>query len=392
MGATYNPQIKRFNGTDWDLINPKTLASLVKYDGTNNSVKTVLDSKANSSDIGNGVLTIKLQEETIGSFSANAGSNTTIDINAIPYTEKDVAYGVAGLDANRKIPLARIPDVILGQVMYGGNVNISSGIATISTQLQAKLGITDATIKIINSSGDNTSASPKQYGYATLSGVYFIVGTGGTFASIAYEVGDWCISRGNAWDKIDNTDAVTSVNGNIGAVVLHGGNIYQNGSSGTTINAAIAAKQDKVAARGDDTTPVYVSANGVFATCLKYAGGTAVTLNGVDKSESDASFYAPTSLGSANQILGMVDGTIGWRDLPPGTTDTWRDVYVNSSQVQGQGTNTGALKFINGTNTTAVWDSTNKTIQFNAVGSNIPLQASAPANPTTGMIWFDTAA
>ena len=35
-----------------------------------------------------------------------------------------------------------------------------------------------------------------------------------------WQIGDWIVSNGSAWDKIDNTDSVSSVNGATGAVTI----------------------------------------------------------------------------------------------------------------------------------------------------------------------------
>lgn len=40
-----------------------------------------------------------------------------------------------------------------------------------------------------------------------------------------WNVGDWAIFNGNIWEKVDNTDAVSSVNGKVGTVVLTAGNV-----------------------------------------------------------------------------------------------------------------------------------------------------------------------
>ena len=61
--------------------------------------------------------------------------------------------------------------------------------------------------------------------------------------------------------------------------------------------------QTKVSTMGSTTKPVYVSASGTFSECDTYAGGTAVTLNGTNKSSSTASFYAPTSVGTSGEYL-----------------------------------------------------------------------------------------
>ena len=54
---------------------------------------------------------------------------------------------------------------------------------------------------------------------------------------------------------------------------------------------------------GGSTQPVYVYSDGTITACTKYAGGTAVTLNGSSKAGSTASFYAPTSAGTSGYLL-----------------------------------------------------------------------------------------
>lgn len=53
---------------------------------------------------------------------------------------------------------------------------------------------------------------------------------------------------------------------------------------------------------GSATDPVYWS-NGVPTKGDKYAGGTAVTLNGTSAAKSIANFYAPTNVGTSGQLL-----------------------------------------------------------------------------------------
>ncbi len=54
-------------------------------------------------------------------------------------------------------------------------------------------------------------------------GDYYVVATAGTttISGInSWAVGDWIVSNGSTWDKLDNTDQVTSVAGRTGAVTL----------------------------------------------------------------------------------------------------------------------------------------------------------------------------
>jgi hypothetical protein len=54
-------------------------------------------------------------------------------------------------------------------------------------------------------------------------GYYYVVSVAGSTnldGITDWKIGDWAIFNGTAWDKVDNTDAVSSVNGAIGAVTI----------------------------------------------------------------------------------------------------------------------------------------------------------------------------
>ena len=148
----------------------------------------------------------------------NTGTDTSKVIT--PATlGKGKASGVASLDANSKIITSQLPDYLLGQVMYGGNASEVATTTTISPSdsLKTKKNITTTSISIVNSA---TSTAANTYGYKDMEGVYFICQAKGTFAETSFEKGDWIISTGAKWEKIDNTDAVKSVNGQIGDVKI----------------------------------------------------------------------------------------------------------------------------------------------------------------------------
>ena len=162
-----------------------------------------------------GVVQLATQDEV------NAGTDAKKVIT--PATlRKGKANGVASLDENSKIISSQLPDYLLGQVMYGGNAIAIGGNADIavSSSLKAKKGITADVITIHPTASEPGGGT--NYGYAQLEGVYFIAqrtGTlGDTTGGITYDKGDWIISTGEAWAKIDNTDAVKSVNGQTGIV------------------------------------------------------------------------------------------------------------------------------------------------------------------------------
>lgn len=105
-------------------------------------------------------------------------------------SEKGEAEGYVPLDVNGKIPTLYIPDSILGQVRYMGTWDVTTNTPTLI----------------------NPPAS-------TTLGEYYVVVNSGTFAGLNFSEGDWIISKGDSWQKVDNTDAVTTVFGRLGPIL-----------------------------------------------------------------------------------------------------------------------------------------------------------------------------
>lgn len=172
--------------------------------------------------------------ETVGDVS-------TIRINNEDYNIKDTTAreglsnkqdkkpdGTHELIDNNKISTTYIPDYILGQLIYGGTVT-GAGVATLSTNAKSKLGTTSTSITLTN----NTTAIT---GYVANEGIYYVVSNDGSFASLSLKTGDWLISTGSAWKKIDNTDEVTSVQISATSPVASSISSSQTGSVSTTIS------------------------------------------------------------------------------------------------------------------------------------------------------------
>lgn len=231
--------------------------------GISATKKTVRSASATQT----GVVQLATQDEV------NTGANTTKVIT--PATlGKGKASGVASLDSNSKIITSQLPDYLLGQVMYGGNASTVATTTTISPSdsLKTKENITATSISIVDSA---TSTAANTYGWQNMEGVYFICQTSGTFAGISFETGDWIISTGTKWEKIDNTDAVKSVNGQTGAV-----NITRVDEAGTADKLKTART---IALSGDATgsTTFDGSANKEISVTLSNTGVTAGTYNTV---------------------------------------------------------------------------------------------------------------
>jgi hypothetical protein len=59
-------------------------------------------------------------------------------------------------------------------------------------------------------------------------GDYYVVNVAGSTnldGITNWEIGDWAIFNGSVWEKVDNTDSVSSVNGQVGTVVLTAANV-----------------------------------------------------------------------------------------------------------------------------------------------------------------------
>ena len=201
------------------------------------------DIATNVTNISTNVTNIATNATDISTNVTNIASNDT-DISNLQsgkqdISEKNQANGYAPLDSGAKIPIANLPDSVVGQVEYQGTWDAS---------------IDDPTLP---------SAS-------TVKGHYYVVSVGGTYETITYAIGDWIISNGVAWEKIDNTDAVTTVFGRLGAIVANEGDY----SSYYPLIADLTAAETDIA-----TNATNISSNDTDITDLqtdKYdkSGGT----------------------------------------------------------------------------------------------------------------------
>jgi len=91
-------------------------------------------------------------------------------------------------------------------------------------------------------------------------GYYYVVSVAGTTnldGITDWQIGDWAIFNGVAWQKIDNTDAVVSVNGQTGAAVLTATSV------GATPNTAYVLTSGLLSGGGQLTGNVTVTLNNV---------------------------------------------------------------------------------------------------------------------------------
>lgn len=184
-----------------------------------------------------------------GYVKGNGTSNMTAS-STIPNTDitglgtastKDagVANGVATLDAGGKVPTSQIP--LQGDLNYQGAWNATTNSPTLTSSVGTQ-------------------------------GYYYVVNVAGTTnlnGITDWQIGDWAIFNGSVWQKVDNTDAVTSVNGFTGAVVLTTTNIAE----GTNEYFTTAKARASVSA---GTGISYNSTTGVITNSSPSLGGDVV--------------------------------------------------------------------------------------------------------------------
>lgn len=218
--------------------------------------------------------------------------------------------------ANGKITASQLPDYILGQVLYGGTVN-ATGVATLTADFKSKYNVTTTTITLATTNA------------ATYEGAYFIASanaTSGVPKELGVVTGDWIISNGSAWTKIDNTDAVTSVVGQTGAVTAQQ---IANAITTTTVGVATKSEVNAKYTKPSSGIPKSDLASAVQTSLGKADSAYQKASTGIPK--SDLAADVQTSLGKADAAAPQsttytkteVDARITpVVDFPTGTTTT----------------------------------------------------------------------
>jgi hypothetical protein len=149
-------------------------------------------------------------------------------------------------------------------------------------------------------------------------------------------VGDWAVYNGTAWQKVDNTDSVTSVNGLTGAVVLTTTNIAE----GTNEYFTTARARASVSA---GTGISYNSTTGVITNSSPSLGGDVV---GPASSTDNAIARYDTTTGKLIQNSVV---TVGDTGVVAGVTELTASTKVVSPHFDAQNSAGGQLRNASGT-------------------------------------------
>jgi hypothetical protein len=249
------------------------------------------------------------------------------------------ALGVATLDASGKVPVSELPAAVLGALSYQGTWNASTNTPTLTSSVGTK-------------------------------GYYYVVSVAGNTdlnGITDWLVGDWAVFNGSVWQKVDNTESVTSVNGQVGAVVLTTTNIAE----GTNLYYTDARARASVSA---GTGISYNSTTGVITNSSPSLGGDVVgPASATDN--AIARFDSTTGKLLQNSVV-----TIGDTGAATGFTTLSASTSVTTPIVQASNSGGLALKNSGGTTQMSVGagggDNMSINVSTNLNGTNAQIDIS----------------
>jgi hypothetical protein len=195
------------------------------------------------------------------------------------------ALGVATLDASGKVPVSELPAAVLGALSYQGTWDASTNSPTLTSSVGTK-------------------------------GYYYVVSVAGSTnlnGITDWLVGDWAVYNGTVWQKVDNTETVTSVNGQVGAVVLTTTNVAEGTNLYYTDTRARASNSAGTGISYDSGTGVIT--NSAPDQTVAIASGTGISVTG-----TYPSFTVTNTLPSLGGTVTSVSGTAGRITSTGGTT------------------------------------------------------------------------
>lgn len=185
------------NGFYWSTIN----------NGTTTNPLSIGTGLSGTSFDGSSAVTIAIDSSVVTLTGSQALSNKTGNISQ--WTN----------DSN----FVSLSSVLTGISISGNSITNSDTIISAFGALQNQInGILGGAIYI--GIWNATTNTPTISDATGTKGHYYVVSVAGTInlgsGAIQFEVGDWAIHNGTIYQKVDNTDAVASVNGSLGSVVI----------------------------------------------------------------------------------------------------------------------------------------------------------------------------
>jgi hypothetical protein len=206
-------------------------------------------------------------------------------------------------------------------------------------------------------------------------GDYYVVNTAGSTnldGITDWAIGDWAIFNGTIWQKVDNTDAVSSVNGQVGTVVLNAANVGAVANT-TFVNATglLTGGGQLTGNVAIDLTSVPIAnVTGGVANTVEIIAGTGLTGGGnlaanvnialADTAVSpatygDATNVAQVTVDAQGRITGASNVAIAISSANVSGLGTMATQNANNVSITGGSIATSDLDLTGNTNATAVF-------------------------------------
>jgi hypothetical protein len=270
------------SSTDWTTFNNKQNSLTLTVTG-NSGAATLVGSTLNIPTYTLAGLGGQSQLNGTG-FVRASGTTITYDNSTYLTTINGINAGgeLAGTYPNPTL----VNSAVTGKVLTGVNITGGSIVAT-DTMLTAFGKIQNQINGLIGGSiyqgtwNANTN-SPSLTSSVGTNGHYYIVSVAGSTnlnGITDWKVGDWAIFAGTTWQKVDNTDAVVSVNGFTGAVSLTTDNISEGSSNLYFTNARARGAISAGAGIGYNSSTGVISSTITQYTDALARGAISLTVN-----------------------------------------------------------------------------------------------------------------
>lgn len=259
-----------------------------------------------SYDITTDIATAIQQTQINGNgFVKASGTTLSYDNSTYLTTIEGIAAG-GELEGNYASPTLKNSSVV-GKVLTGLSVtgsavvstdSILTGIGKLQNQVNGLAGGVE-----YQGTWNASTNTPTLTSSVGTQGFYYVVSVAGSTnlnGITTWELGDWAIFNGSTWQKVDNTDAVVSVNGYTGIVTLSASDIGAVPYTGATTNVDLGTHS----LTASDLVINHASGSGVAASITKGGAGEALTVVKSSGSGNAASITGGTTLISTLSVTG----------------------------------------------------------------------------------------